>query len=119
MATGIIIPDRSGYFRVKSTEILLLEAESNYCHIYLEDGKKHFVAKTLKSFLADFDNSEFIRVHRKYLLNKKFIRGILRGKLMAVLLSNGQVITVSRAHRSQVLKLVRAEYAADQNLKYA
>ena len=107
MSIGVFIPSRTGYLQVQQERIILLEADDNYCFIHLEDGRKHIVARTLKSFLPHFENNSFIPVHRRYLLNVKFIEAISKGKFMKVLLTNGLTVAVSRNHRNQVLNMIK------------
>ena len=51
-----------------------LEAHKNYSHIYFSDGTSKLVGYNLKKF-EEFltPNPSFARVHKSYIVNKKFI----------------------------------------------
>lgn len=55
--------------RVHLSEIILLEAEENYTHLHLQNGKKITIARTLKAFEKVLDAYHFHRIHRAFLIN--------------------------------------------------
>ncbi|PWJ60640.1 LytTr DNA-binding domain-containing protein [Dyadobacter jejuensis] len=52
--------------------IVFLQGEGNYSYIYTSCGKRYLVSKTLKS-LSESLTSNFIRVHKSYLVNAKYV----------------------------------------------
>ena len=56
------------------SEVIMMEADSNYTTIHLVNGKRILTSKTLKYWLQKIgSNSDFIRPHRSFLINKKYI----------------------------------------------
>ena len=53
-------------------EVVYLEAEGDYVMIYTQDGR-HLKEKTMKYFETHLDPEQFIRIHRSYIVNAKFI----------------------------------------------
>ncbi len=52
--------------------ITFIAGEGNYSFIYTSCGKRYLVSKTLKS-LTEYLDSKFIRIHKSYLVNRKYI----------------------------------------------
>ena len=56
-------------------DILYIEAERNYCNIVTVNGR-FLVVATLKSLEEELPGSEFLRVHRSYLVNAYRVDGL-------------------------------------------
>jgi len=79
--------------------LVRIEAESNYCRLFLENGKTLFVAKVLKKFEDELDRQLFIRPHKTHLVNKNFIASYIKGVHASLTLSNGEQIPVARSKK--------------------
>ncbi len=53
-------------------EIVYLEAEGDYVMIHTKDAR-HLKEKTMKYFESHLDPGQFIRIHRSFIVNAKFI----------------------------------------------
>jgi len=61
--------------QIITTEILLFESSDSYTTIYYSDGETFLIRNTLTSLQHELlDPAIFIRVHRKYIVNKNFIK---------------------------------------------
>jgi DNA-binding LytR/AlgR family response regulator len=60
--------------KIHLSEIILLEAELNYTHLYLQSGKKITIARTLKAFEKALDCYHFHRIHRAFLINGEHLK---------------------------------------------
>ena len=72
-------------------------ADQNYTIVHLENGEKILMSYTLlrlEEILTK--NHNFIRIHRGYLVNKRFIQ---ESNSKEVLLSNGKILPVARRRR--------------------
>lgn len=81
---------------VHPTEILRCEAEGNYTSIFLLNGERLLISKTLANIEASLPKVNFIRVHQSHLIQIGRIRAVLRDQLE---LSDGMFIPVSRSNR--------------------
>jgi two-component system LytT family response regulator len=79
---------------VQLDEIIRLQAESNYTHIYLTGNKIFVSAKTLKDYDEILAGHHFLRVHKSHLVNPSHIQNYDRiGQLT---MSDGAIVEVSR-----------------------
>jgi two-component system, LytTR family, response regulator len=95
----IQIPHCHGIRIAQMEEIVRVEASSNYCKIYFKSGYPLTVAKVLQWFQLQLPVQMFTRVHRRHLVNNNFIEQINMSKQSTVLLSNGEIITMSRRRK--------------------
>jgi two-component system LytT family response regulator len=86
-------------YKVNLSDLVLLEAEINYTHLHLQDGKKITIAKTLKTFEDILSNYHFYRIHRTFLINKKHLKSY-NANLGEVLLTNNYKALASRRRKS-------------------
>ena len=57
-----------GRLRIPEDEIILMEGDVNYTHIFTRSGKIYLVATTLK-LLEDRVTDRYFRSHKKYIVN--------------------------------------------------
>lgn len=88
----ILLRTRQGERQLLLREIMYISAEDKYSVVYTKD--EHYISDTsLTDYELRLAEWGFFRIHRKYLLNLHFQKGMERGK---VLLANGQQLPVSK-----------------------
>lgn len=102
----IAIPSLEGLQFVETSEIIFVEAESNYSFITLQSGPRITVSKTLKDFEELLPSVCFIRIHHSYIINKDHIKKYLKGDGGQVLMSNGKLLDVARRKKDDFLKAI-------------
>jgi two-component system, LytTR family, response regulator len=100
----IAVPTTDGLQFIKINDIIYLEANANYTHLYLKDAKKYIVCHTLKIFEDMLPADIFVRVHNSYIINKNFAEKYIRGEGGQVVLSNGSIIDISKRKKAEFLK---------------
>jgi two-component system LytT family response regulator len=75
-------------------EIIRLQAESNYTHIFLTGNKLFVSAKTLKEYDEILQGHRFLRVHKSHLVNPSHIVRYDRAGLLQM--SDGSKVEVAR-----------------------
>ena len=56
------------------SDVIMMQADSNYTTIHLANGSRIFTSKTLKYWIQKIgDNNDFIRPHRSFVVNKKYV----------------------------------------------
>jgi two-component system LytT family response regulator len=77
-------------------EIMFLEAEGDYVMIHTKEAK-HLKEKTMKYFESHLDPGQYIRIHRSYIVNARFIDRIeyYDKENYAVLLKTGAKLKAS------------------------
>ena len=106
MHRQIAIPTLEGLQFIRTDEILYLEANINYTHIYMKDKKKLIVSRTLKDFEDLLPASTFLRIHNSYIINKDYLEKYERGEGGQVIMSNGIRLDVSKRKKADFLKAI-------------
>ena len=102
----IAIPSMEGLQFVETSDIIYLEAHSNYSTFHLSDNKKITVAKTLKDFEELLPASIFLRIHHSYIINTRCIEKYIKGEGGQVQMKNGSVLDVSRRKKEEFMKMI-------------
>jgi two-component system LytT family response regulator len=93
---------------LKLSDIVCFEAESNYTHIYLNDGQKYTPARILKDFeefLEKHDN--FIRINKKAIVNVDYITQYSKGDPFILYLKNGKEYEIGRRKKTELMARIR------------
>ncbi len=87
--------------RIKYNDIFWIKSDGNYCNIHTE--KKKFVTKvSLVSMMKKLDESEFIRVHKQYIVPVRRIENInLFNNLLYI---GDKMIPIGRSYKSILVK---------------
>jgi len=104
----IALSTAQGLFFVKISRIMYLEGDDCYTHVFMDDGKKYLVSKTLSSFddLFEGDN-HFFRAHKSFTINLQFIKQYIRGDGGEIIMTDNKSIALSRNKKDDFLKLFR------------
>ncbi len=83
--------------------IILCSSDSNYTLIYLADGRKKIISRTLKDVEEWLVPYGFYRAHLSHLVNLQHIKEYVRSEGGYLLLSNGQTLPVARNRKDELL----------------
>jgi len=86
----------SSQTKIYSNEVLFFEGDINYTWIHFKSGKQKVIARTLLYIQQKTNIENFVRINRKYLVNRKFIVEIGNG---FVVLSNKTILPISRRRK--------------------
>ena len=89
---------------VDPQDIVLCSSNSNYTMIYLANGRKKLISKTLKEFEELLSEFGFFRTHHSHLANLSHVREFVRADGGYLVLDNKMTLPVSRSRREELLK---------------
>lgn len=91
-------------------DILWLEGNGNYTMVYLQDGQKVLISKTLMMFWRLLPTDSFLRVNKSRLISTKSIVDWeqLGSRTLNIRILNGDVLEVSRRRIEFVKALLSA-----------
>jgi len=84
-------------------DIVVCEANSNYTNIYLQEGRKKVISKTLKEFEDMLVPYDFYRPHNSHLINLNRVKEFIRGEGGYLVMENKMKIPVSKNKREELL----------------
>ncbi|WP_366140984.1 LytTR family DNA-binding domain-containing protein [Seonamhaeicola sp.] len=104
LKSKILIPLQDGFEVINKTCISYCEADDNYTKVYLKNGEKYLVSKTLKYFEDVLGTDNFVRIHKSYLVNiNEIVKYYRKGKTGRIKLSNGQYLPVSASKKAALM----------------
>lgn len=101
----ITIKSDKKHILVKLSEILYLESLGNYVKVW-KDNEFLLAPRTLSSFEEQLPSSQFIRIHKSYILHKKFVNYI-EGNM--IILKNGAKLPIGKNYKG-IIKLLTTFY---------
>ncbi len=100
----LIVPIGNGYEFLDIEEIIRCESSDNYCFIFMNDGRKLHISKTLKYIEELLPSEQFLRVHSKYLIKISAIKKYVRSDGGFFELIDNSTHPISRNKKDEVLK---------------
>ncbi|MBL7763930.1 MAG: response regulator transcription factor [Chitinophagaceae bacterium] len=98
----IAIPAAKEIRFVKTQDIIRCESSNNYTTFFLNSGEKLIVSKPIYEYEELLSDYGFIRCHQSHLVNKKFVRSIVKEDGGYLLLEDNEQIPVSRQKKEEV-----------------
>ena len=92
---------------VKISDIVYLESAGEYVRLHLSDGTKLVTLFRLKNMESSLHASQFMRVHRSYIINLDYVSGYTKGR---VFLTNEDYVPIGDSYKEQFQR-----YISDKN----
>jgi two-component system, LytTR family, response regulator len=105
----LLINNGRGDFLLQPFEIDWIEADDYYSVIHAL-GRRHLVRESLESLHLRLDRSQFVRIHRKTIVNLAQIREVRSqgNDAATVILCSGAALPLSRRRKATVSKAIRS-----------
>jgi two-component system, LytTR family, response regulator len=104
----IAIPSLDGLLFFNITDIIHLEAQSNYTAIYFINHPKLTASRTLKEFEEILPSGIFFRTHHSHIINLNYIKRYIKGDGGQIEMQNGNFVDVARRKKDDFLKIIRS-----------
>ncbi|MCG2617070.1 LytTR family DNA-binding domain-containing protein [Terrimonas sp. NA20] len=89
---------------VNTRAIIRCESSNNYTSFFLKDGEKLIVSKPIYEFEEMLEGYGFLRPHQSHLVNRIYIKSLLKEDGGTLLLEDGSLVPVSRSKKEEVLR---------------
>lgn len=105
----IALPMAHGLTFVLIKDILYLEADGSYTHIYLCNGEKLLISKKIKEFegILHAENN-FFRTHRSYIINLQRIKQYIKQDGGHVVMENDGIVHIARERKDDFNRLIQS-----------
>jgi two-component system LytT family response regulator len=100
----ISVSTTDGIEYIETSEIVHIQADRSYSHIFLSDGRKLMVSKNLGEFQELLIDRDFYRTHNSHLVNMHYVKKYVRSDGGYILLKNEETIPVSLSKKELFLK---------------
>lgn len=105
--TQIALPITNGHRIVLISDIVAVEADRSYCHVYLKDNTRQVLSKSLAWMEDKLKETGFIRTHRSWLVNPVHIIEFIRGNSAELKMTSGLLVAVGESMRLKVWNVLK------------
>ncbi len=103
----INLPHSNGFHVLNISDILYIQADSNYSIFYTEKGEKIVVSKHLKEYESILDDCEFCRIHKSTMINLAHLQSYSNKNGLVVKMSDNTEHSVSRRRSPGFMETVK------------
>ncbi len=89
---------------VEPNDIIVCSSDSNYTMVYLSNGRKKLISRTLKEFEDILTPYNFYRPHNSHLVNLSKIKEYIRSDGGYLIMYNQMKIPISKSRKDQLLE---------------
>ncbi len=106
----LCIPSLKGFQVIEIQDIIYCEASSNYTNFHFQNRPSICASKPIHEYEELLADSNFIRIHKSFVVNLEHIKEYIRGEGGSVILSNGHEVEVSRRKKDQLMTRMKEYY---------
>jgi two-component system LytT family response regulator len=103
----IAIPTMEGLLFFNVSDIVYLEAESNYTTLHFINHPKLVASRTMREFEDMLPADIFFRTHNSFIINLNYIKRYLKGDGGQIEMQNGHFVDVARRKKEEFIKMIR------------
>ena len=100
----LCIPSLKGFQVVDIPDIMYCEASGNYTNFHFTGHPVICASKPINEYEELLQDSNFVRIHKSFVVNLEHVKEYIRGEGGSVLLTNGQEVEVSKRNKEAFLK---------------
>jgi two-component system LytT family response regulator len=90
---------------VLAKNIIFMRAEANYSEIFLLNGQKIVISKTLKQLETKFSSLNFFRPHKSFLINLSHVQSFKPNENNKISLTNDFEVVLSRRKKNSFMEV--------------
>ncbi len=102
----VALSGRDFYHLVSPDQIMYCQKEYTHTRFYLADGEEIIVPVTINKALQVLGKVTFIRSHKQYLVNVRYIKGMQLSGKSELTLINGVILPVARSRKKAVTRFL-------------
>ncbi|MFH2096904.1 MAG: LytTR family DNA-binding domain-containing protein [Bacteroidota bacterium] len=100
----LAIPTSDGTEYLGIKNIIRLEADRSYTMIFMNDGKRHMVSKSLSEFEDLLSENDFFRIHKSHIVNLDHVKKHIKHDGGYAEMTDGSKIMISRRRKDEFIK---------------
>jgi two-component system LytT family response regulator len=101
----LALPTTYGLEFIEIKEIVRCQSDSNYTNIYLSNGDRYLICRTLKEVENILQHHNFLRIHQSHLINPNHMKKFLRNDGGYIVMDDGEKISVSKNNKEKIIEI--------------
>lgn len=107
----IVLKDSENIHIVAVSDIIRLEADSNYTQFHLADSRRIIVSKTLKDYERLLERHFFFRCHQSHLINLHYLQRIGKKDGGSVIMKDNTELPLATRKRDALIELLEKVFS--------
>lgn len=103
----LLVPQLNGFTLINLNDIIRFEASDNYTVIFLINGQKLMVSKSIGDFENQLSDTDFYRIHKSHIINLSHIVTYSQSDGGIVSLSENNKVPVSKRKQREFIDLIK------------
>lgn len=103
----LAIPTTDGLEYINTEDIIRIEADRSYSNIFLKNGKKIMVSRSLIVFQDMLDDNKFFRTHKSHLINLNHVKKYFRFDGGYIEMIDNSKVSVSRRKKDDFIQIMK------------
>jgi two-component system LytT family response regulator len=99
----LCIPSLKGFQVVEIQDIIYCEASGNYTNFNFTNRLSICASKPIHEYEELLEDSNFVRIHKSFVVNLEHVKEYIRGEGGSVILSSGHEVEVSRRKKDMLM----------------
>lgn len=101
----VALPTFDGLELINLSDILYCKSDGAYSYVFMTDGGKLYIAKTLRYLEDALCDFHFFRVHNSFIVNLHYVKKYSKSDGGLLMMNNGDQVKVSRSKKDELLSL--------------
>lgn len=106
----LCIPSLKGFQVVEIQDIIYCEASGNYTNFHFTNRPSICASKPIHEYEELLEDSNFVRIHKSFMVNLEHVKEYIRGEGGSIMLSNGNEVEVSRRKKDLLMTRMKEYY---------
>jgi DNA-binding LytR/AlgR family response regulator len=104
LSRTIFVKHKEHYNKIEISSIAYVESDNVYLNIFLHSKEHYIIRAKLDDFLTEISDPDFVKVHRSYAVNMKYVQSIDNYKTIV----NGKEIPISKDYKNNLFERIKA-----------
>ena len=100
----VLLKTSEGHHYISPEDVLFLEADGNYTRLFLKEDKKLLSGINLGRLSEQFSKEKFVRISRKHIINKRYLKFMNFHKKQCIVSANGKEVQLEVSVRLKEIK---------------
>lgn len=102
----LVISSRIGFEYINISDIIRFEADGRYTNIYLINGNKYTVSKTLSEYNDLISTNNFYKSHKSHLINLQYVKKLVKKDGGSIIMEDNSQVSISRNKREEFIDIM-------------
>ncbi|MBN2348905.1 MAG: response regulator transcription factor [Bacteroidales bacterium] len=103
----LVVSSSDGYEYINVNDILRLEADRSYCNIFLVNGRKILVSRSMNDYQRLLNDNTFFRTHNSHLINLHHVKMYVKKDGGYIEMTDGSKIPLARRKKDMFIEAMK------------